>query len=431
MLVLFILGEFICHSILIAVPQTTRLLLLTSGGDCCSLLPEQTAAPYFLSRLLLLLSSGGDCCSLLPEQTAAPYLLSRLLLLLLLRRHYSLPPEETLLLLLRRHYFTSRGDIFLYLLRFKGFDRRCFHWRFMRSISIGGSRVVSPSKVHDERLHQMFTGSVSIGGSRGAPPSEFCKEHLYRRFTRSASIGGFTKSVSIKGSRGVPPSKLREDRLYRRLHESLNVSSLDLGFHLEIFISICLLGSTSEVSADENDGGRISVIPFQTIDQRTGEARIRFLLSLLLRHLIVVIMLNLLGLKILPQRMPLLAEDDLDDLIIKYKIPRDLHPQLPLEEFMMPELPDDTTDAGIDNPRPTAGSFSMADVRRLSAHVIKLRDMPDGVSFIWVESCLEVLVLSGLSRVWKSRVCDPVLQGADENVMGIHYFLCLPEWTGA
>ncbi|GJV84433.1 gypsy type transposase [Tanacetum coccineum] len=40
------------------------------------------------------------------------------------------------------------------------------------------------------------------------------------------------------------------------------------------------------------------------------------------------------------------------------------------------------------------------------AHVIKLRDMPEGV-----------LVLSGLSRVWK--------------IMGIHDFLCLPEWTGA
>ncbi|GJS24518.1 hypothetical protein Tco_0453150 [Tanacetum coccineum] len=37
-------------------------------------------------------------------------------------------------------------------------------------------------------------------------------------------------------------------------------------------------------------------------------------------------------------------------------------------------------DAAIDDPRPVAGSYSMADVRRLSAHVIKLRDMPEGVS---------------------------------------------------
>ncbi|GJX06339.1 hypothetical protein Tco_0194271 [Tanacetum coccineum] len=76
--------------------------------------------------------------------------------------------------------------------------------------------------------------------------------------------------------------------------------------------------------------------------------------------------------------------------------------------------------AAIDDPRPAGGSFNMADVHRLSAHVIKLRDMPEGV-----------LVLSGLSRVWKNRFCDPVLRGANGNVMGIHDFFCLPEWTGA
>ncbi|GJW85519.1 hypothetical protein Tco_0158664 [Tanacetum coccineum] len=121
---------------------------------------------------------------------------------------------------------------------------------------------------------------------------------------------------------------------------------------------------------------------------------------------------------------------DLNDLIIKYKIPHDLHPRLPSEDFVVSELPDDAIgstslnkrhpDAAIDDPRPVAGSFNMDDVRRLSAHVIKLREMPEGV-----------LVLSGLTRVWKSRICDPVLQGADRNVMGIHDFLCLPEWTGA
>ncbi|GJW07623.1 hypothetical protein Tco_1570046 [Tanacetum coccineum] len=175
--------------------------------------------------------------------------------------------------------------------------------------------------------------------------------------------------------------------------------------------------------------------------------------------------------------------DDLNDLIIKYKIPCDLHPWLPSEDFVMSELPDDAIgiyhrmfdfsgvripfssfllalikhyrvhfsqldplglnkvitfevlcrslqieptvtlfrvfqslckqeqfffidhraildamvwrhpDAAIDDPRPAAGSFNMADVRRLSAYVIKLRDMP--------------------------------------KAMGIHDFLCLPEWTGA
>ncbi|GKE46757.1 hypothetical protein Tco_1478015, partial [Tanacetum coccineum] len=155
--------------------------------------------------------------------------------------------------------------------------------------------------------------------------------------------------------------------------------------------------------------------------------------------------------------------DDLNDLIIKYKIPRDLHPRLPVEGFVMSELSDDAIgplglnkvitfevlcrslqieptvtlfrvfqtlckqgdwfsfvkrhapspvciddnrscmkhwksglflidrraildamvwrhpEAAIDDPRPAAGSFNMADVRRLSAHVIKLRDMPEGV----------------------------------------------------
>ncbi|GKD84195.1 hypothetical protein Tco_1351034 [Tanacetum coccineum] len=201
-----------------------------------------------------------------------------------------------------------------------------------------------------------------------------------------------------------------------------------------------------------------------------------------------------------------LNQDDLNDLIVKYKIPRDLHPRLPSKDFVMSELPNDAIgiyhrmfdfssvqipfssflltlikhyrvhfsqlgplgvnkvitfevlcrslqieptvtlfrvfqtlckqgdcfsfakhvlllqhpDAAINYPRPAAGSFSMADVRQLSAYVIKLRDMPEGL-----------LVLSGLSQVWKSRVCDPVLRGADRNVMDIHDFLCLPEWTGA
>nr|GEU79933.1 reverse transcriptase domain-containing protein [Tanacetum cinerariifolium] len=77
-------------------------------------------------------------------------------------------------------------------------------------------------------------------------------------------------------------------------------------------------------------------------------------------------------------------------------------------------------DIAIDDPRPAVGSFNMADVRRLSAHVIKMNDMPEGV-----------LVLFGMSRDWKNRFCDLVLRGVDGNVMGIHDFLCLFEWTGA
>nr|GEX42447.1 hypothetical protein [Tanacetum cinerariifolium] len=66
--------------------------------------------------------------------------------------------------------------------------------------------------------------------------------------------------------------------------------------------------------------------------------------------------------------------------------------------------------AAINDPRPAAGSFSMADVHRLSAHVIKLSDMPKGV-----------LVLFGLIRVWKSRVCDLVLRGVDGNGLGVDF----------
>ncbi|GKB90208.1 hypothetical protein Tco_0962480, partial [Tanacetum coccineum] len=153
-----------------------------------------------------------------------------------------------------------------------------------------------------------------------------------------------------------------------------------------------------------------------------------------------------------------LTPNDLNDLIIKYKIPHDLHPRLPSKDFVMSELLDDAVgplglnkvitfevlcqslqieptvtlfrvfqtlckqgdwfsfakrrapcpaipdamvwrhpNASIDDPRPAAGSFNMADMRCLSAHVIKLMDMP---------------------------------KGADGNVMGIHDFLCLPKWTG-
>ncbi|GKB69817.1 hypothetical protein Tco_0931229, partial [Tanacetum coccineum] len=227
-----------------------------------------------------------------------------------------------------------------------------------------------------------------------------------------------------------------------------------------------------------------------------------------------------------------LTQDDLIELIIKYKIPRDLHPRLPSKEFVMSELPDDAIgvyhqifdfsgvhipfssfllaiikyykvhftqlgplglnkvvtfevlcrslqiepimtlfrvfqtlckqghwfyfakrhalspvcindnrscmkhwkngfffidrraipdymswrhpSSAIDDPRPLAGSFNIDDVRRLSAHIVKLMDIPEGF-----------LVLSGLIRVWKSQTCDSILR-----VMGIYDFLCLPEWTG-
>ncbi|GJX26556.1 hypothetical protein Tco_0232852 [Tanacetum coccineum] len=134
---------------------------------------------------------------------------------------------------------------------------------------------------------------------------------------------------------------------------------------------------------------------------------------------------------------PLKTQKDSPSPII---IPRDLHPRLPSEEFVMSELLDDAIgiyhrmfdfsgvripfpsfllalikhyrvyfsqlgplglnkaildsmvwrhpSAAIDDLRPAACPFSMADVRQVSAHVIKLRDMHEGV-LVWVELCLE------------------------------------------
>ncbi|GKA65995.1 hypothetical protein Tco_0765803, partial [Tanacetum coccineum] len=71
----------------------------------------------------------------------------------------------------------------------------------------------------------------------------------------------------------------------------------------------------------------------------------------------------------------------------------------------------------IIDPKPTTSSYSQGDVQRLSASVVKLRDILEGV-----------LILFSLSRVWKIRTRDPILKYLGGNVMGIHDFLCLPEW---
>ncbi|GKF30137.1 hypothetical protein Tco_0096479, partial [Tanacetum coccineum] len=158
-----------------------------------------------------------------------------------------------------------------------------------------------------------------------------------------------------------------------------------------------------------------------------------------------------------------LTQDDLNDLIVKYNIPRDLHPRLPSEDFVMPDISapnaigvyhrifdfsgvlipfptflllispspclgfsrlsankvtsfiflkhrapslvciDDNRScmkgwkscfflidqraipnympwrhpsSAIDDPKPPVGSYNQEDVHRLSAHVVKLRDIP-------------------------------------------------------
>ncbi|GJX60106.1 hypothetical protein Tco_0291496 [Tanacetum coccineum] len=60
-------------------------------------------------------------------------------------------------------------------------------------------------------------------------------------------------------------------------------------------------------------------------------------------------------------------------------------------------------------------SFNQDHVDRLKAHIVKLRDIPEGV-----------LVRSGLSRVWRNPMCDPVLRRSDITFMSIHDFLCMP-----
>nr|GEY63066.1 hypothetical protein CTI12_AA426570 [Tanacetum cinerariifolium] len=71
-------------------------------------------------------------------------------------------------------------------------------------------------------------------------------------------------------------------------------------------------------------------------------------------------------------------------------------------------------DSIITDPKPSAGTFDEMEVRRLSAFIVKFRDIPEGV-----------LVLSGLICVWKSHTCDLVLRDCNKNVMGIYDLLFL------
>ncbi|GJX27537.1 hypothetical protein Tco_0233833 [Tanacetum coccineum] len=59
--------------------------------------------------------------------------------------------------------------------------------------------------------------------------------------------------------------------------------------------------------------------------------------------------------------------------------------------------------------------FNQNHVNQLKAHIVKLRDIPEGV-----------LVRSGLSRVWRNPMCGLVLRRSDNTVMGIYDFLCMP-----
>nr|GEZ88497.1 hypothetical protein [Tanacetum cinerariifolium] len=62
---------------------------------------------------------------------------------------------------------------------------------------------------------------------------------------------------------------------------------------------------------------------------------------------------------------------------------------------------------------PTA--FNQDHVDRLKAHIVKFRDIPEGV-----------LVRFRISRVWRNPMCDHVLRRSDNSVMSVYDFLCMP-----
>ena len=73
-----------------------------------------------------------------------------------------------------------------------------------------------------------------------------------------------------------------------------------------------------------------------------------------------------------------------------------------IPEYMPWRHPDSCVTDGV----PTSG-FSQAEVDKLKANIVRLRDIPEGV-----------LVLSGLSRVWPNPTCDPVLRRHDDTGRG-------------
>ncbi|GKD31320.1 hypothetical protein Tco_1242098, partial [Tanacetum coccineum] len=77
-------------------------------------------------------------------------------------------------------------------------------------------------------------------------------------------------------------------------------------------------------------------------------------------------------------------------------------------------------DSAITEPKPPPGSYDASKARRLSAFVVKLRNMHEGV-----------LVLSGLSRVWRSLTCDAILRHLNKNVMGLPFYYTPPAPVGA
>ncbi|GJU78685.1 hypothetical protein Tco_1275755 [Tanacetum coccineum] len=145
-----------------------------------------------------------------------------------------------------------------------------------------------------------------------------------------------------------------------------------------------------------------------------------------------------------------LKRPDLDELIDKYGIPLKLHPQLPPPDAFMSELPNDIivfTDPADDDsllgfsnplsgrmvsststgglflipclggmrirlfidPKPSPNTYDLSKAQKLRAFVVKICDIPEGV-----------LVLSGLSRVWRNPSCDLVLRDSNGTGSKVH-----------
>ncbi|GJV62503.1 carbonic anhydrase 2-like protein [Tanacetum coccineum] len=86
---------------------------------------------------------------------------------------------------------------------------------------------------------------------------------------------------------------------------------------------------------------------------------------------------------------------------------------VPLDRRAIPfHMPWRHPDSCVTDGVPT--DFNQDHVDWPKAHIVKLRDIPEGV-----------LVRSGVSRVWCNPMCDPVLRRSDNTVMSIYDFLCM------
>ncbi|GJS03232.1 malonyl-coenzyme A:anthocyanin 3-O-glucoside-6''-O-malonyltransferase-like protein [Tanacetum coccineum] len=109
-----------------------------------------------------------------------------------------------------------------------------------------------------------------------------------------------------------------------------------------------------------------------------------------------------------------LEDAELKTLIATYDIPLDLRPRLPDSNFRMSILPTGDTTIGLTKVITFEVLCQSLGIEP-TVTLFRLRDIPEGV-----------LVRSGLSRVWRNPMCNPVLRRSDNTVMSIHDFICMP-----